>query len=342
MRRISPCHAQTIALRKNKKNDKIAPMRIVAFFTMMGSILLLGNCQQTFAGNTYRRTGTPVIHTQTPIPNQATSNYYNSASNPLIPTRPLAQPAQPAPKPKWAKAVCVMDPRTGRVLYGYNENVRRQVASTQKIITALCICDVGDMDHLITIKKEDREKTGKTWLTKISPGEQYTRGAMLRAMLTGSFNNVAYALARDAAGSEDAFATRMNARARRMKMHNSHFANPHGLPGPQYSTARDMAIAGCYAYVNPIIRTCVDATSYNFILNDGETHTMGNTNKLLLHPDLQWVNGMKTGYTNAAGHCLVSSGSLNGRAVVVVILGCPNRPSLWKESERYLRWAMNM
>lgn len=317
-------------------------MRIVAFFTMLSSVLLLGNCQQTYAGNAYRRAGTPVIHTQTPIPNQATSAYYNTAANPLIPTRPLAQPALPAPKPRWAKAVCVMDPRTGRVLYGYNENERRQVASTQKIITALCICDAGDMNHLITIKKEDWEKTGKTWLSQIAPGEQYTRGAMLRAMLTGSFNNVAYALARDAAGSEAAFANRMNARARRMKMHNSHFANPHGLPGPQYSTARDMAIAGCYAYVNPIIRTCVDAPSYHFILNNGKTRTMGNTNKLLHRADMQWVNGMKTGYTNAAGHCLVSSGTLNGRAVVVVVLGCPNRNSLWKESEKYLRWAMNM
>lgn len=314
-------------------------MRIVAFITALSSLFLLSNCQQTYARNAYRQTGAPVVHTQTPIPTQA--NYY-AAANPLIPSRPLAQPAKPAPNPRWAKAVCVMDPRTGRVLYGYNENERRQVASTQKIMTALCVCDAGDMDHLITIKREDWTQTGKTWLNDIRSGEQYTRRSMLQAMLTGSYNNVAYALARDAAGSEAAFVKRMNARARRMKMRNSHFANPHGLPGPQYSTAKDMAIAGCYAYVNPIIRECTDTTVFNFPLASGKVRTMNNTNKLLREPDLYWVNGMKTGVTNAAGHCLVSSGTLNGRAVVVVVLGCPNRPTLWKESETYLRWAMNM
>lgn len=73
----------------------------------------------------------------------------------------------------------------------------------------------------------------------------------------------------DAAGSEEAFVARMNARARRMKMHNSHFANPHGLPGAQYSTAKDMALAACYAYVNPIIRECVDTPTYFFTTADG-------------------------------------------------------------------------
>lgn len=316
-------------------------MRAIALISVLSFIGLLGSCQTTYAGNAYRQGRTPVIHGQTPMPT-IQQNRYGSEANPLIPTRALSQPATPAPSPKGAEAVCVMDPRTGRILYGYHENERRQVASTQKIITALCVCDAGDIDQLMTIKPEDKRNVAPTRLNDIASGEQYTRRSMLQAMLTGSYNNVAYGLARDVAGSEAAFVDRMNARARRMRMYNSHFVNPHGLPGPQYSTAKDMATAACYAYVNPIIRPMIDAPSFSFILANGRARNMNNTNKLLNKPHLHWVNGMKTGYTNAAGHCLISSGTLHGQAVIVVVLGCKNRTQLWSESEKYLRWAMGV
>ena len=314
-------------------------MRILALISSICSIGILCNCQPTYAGSSYRYGGAPVIHGQTPVP-QVNSYGYNAGHGRLVPARPLAQPHTPAPKAQWAKAVCVMDPRTGRVLFSHNADERRQVASTQKIVTALCVCDAGDMDHLVTISADDHKKGYSTGLRQIKPGQQFTRRSMLQAMLTGSYNNVAYALARDAAGSEEAFVARMNARARRMKMHNSHFANPHGLPGAQYSTAKDMALAACYAYVNPIIRECVDTPTYYFTLADGSPRQMNNTNKLL--NKYAWVNGMKTGYTDAAGHCLISSGAMNGQAVVVVVLGCPNRKTLWSESEKYLKWAMGV
>lgn len=313
-------------------------MRILALISCVCSLFMMCNCQTSYAGSTYRYNGAPVVHSQTPIPQ--TNNYsYTNTRNKLVPSRPLAQPAKQAPVPKWAKAICVMDPYTGRVLFAHNADEKRQVASTQKIMTALCICDAGDMNHLVTIDADDRKKGYSTGLP-VRPGQQFTRGAMLQAMLTGSYNNVAYALARDAAGSEEAFVARMNARARRMKMRNSHFANPHGLPGAQYSTARDMAIAGCHAYVNPTIRYIVGTKSCSFTMADGTQRPMNNTNKLLAKHS--WINGMKTGYTDAAGHCLISSGSMNGQAVVVVVLGCPNRNTLWSESERYLKWAMRV
>jgi D-alanyl-D-alanine carboxypeptidase (penicillin-binding protein 5/6) len=86
----------------------------------------------------------------------------------------------------------------------------------------------------------------------------------------------------------------------------------------------------------------IDAPHYDFVLASGRVRSMNNTNKLLTKPGLHWVNGMKTGYTNAAGHCLISSGSLNGRAVVVVVLGCTARQQIFTESEKYLRWAMGV
>lgn len=317
-------------------------MRFLALLTTMGSALLLGQCQQTFAGNQYRggasqNQGAPVTHSQTPAPH-ISGGAFGALSSELVPSRPLAKPTTPAPRPI-CEAVCVIDPRTGRILYGHNENVRRQVASTQKIITALCVCDAGNLDKIVTIQKEDKTRVTPIRLNQVKPGEKYTRRALLQAMLTGSYNDIAHALARDTAGSMEAFVHRMNARARRMSMHNSHFANPHGLPAPQYSTARDMAIAACHAYVNPTIRHFVDIPSFSFTLANGAPRHMNNTNKLL--SKYAWVNGMKTGYTNAAGRCLISSGAYNGQAVIVVVLGCP-KSKIWAESEKYLRWALGV
>lgn len=313
-------------------------MRVLALITSLSTLFILANCQQTYAGNHNKRYSSSAgIQGQTTIQGYR-SNPYAAATNPLAPVRPLAQPSTPAPKPNCA-AVCVIDPRTGRILYGHNENERRQVASTQKIITALCVCDAGNLDKPVTIKKEDKVNTQPIRLAQAREGEVYTRRELLQAMLTGSFNDIAYALARDVAGSQAAFAKLMNARARRMKMYNSHFANPHGLPAAQYSTARDMAIAACHAYMNPTIREFVDIPHVDFTLASGKKRAMNNTNKLL--QKYEWVNGMKTGYTNAAGRCLISSGSINGRAVIVVVLGCA-KPKIWAESEKYLKWAMGV
>ena len=269
-------------------------------------------------------------HKPAPIPQEARNvrRPYNSSLNP---SRPLRTPDTPAPRPDCA-AVCVIDPYNGNVLYGYNANTRRQVASTQKIITALCVCDTKDLDKMVTIKASDR--LAPPIRLNLKAGEQYSRRELLQAMLTGSFNDVAVSLARDCAGSVDAFVDRMNARARRMRMHNTHFANPNGLPAQQYSTAYDMALAACYAYNNRTIRSMINIPAYELRRNNGSVRMIRSTNRLLTsHP---WVQGMKTGYTNLAGKCLISCAASNGRAVIVVVLGSTSR-KIWGESLKYLR-----
>ena len=270
---------------------------------------------------------------KTPAQQQPQKTYN---TNGLVPARPLARPRGIAPQPNCA-AVCVIDPRTGNVIYAHNAHARRQVASTQKIVTALCISDIGNLNKWVTIAEEDAKappiKLG------LKPGTRYRRGDLLRVMLTGSYNDVALTLARDAAGSVDAFVARMNARARRMRMYDSHFANPNGLPAEQYSTAYDMALAACYAYNNPFIRKCINIPQFTFRLADGKEREIKSTNKLL--KEHSWVQGMKTGYTKAAGKCLISCASMNGQGVIVVVLGStPDK--IWNESLKYLRWALNL
>ncbi len=317
-------------------------MRFFVYIAAVCITAMASSCSQVNAGymsgRNYnnRRAYVPAVHTQAPIPSAA-GKAYSSRNSALIPPRPLATPSRPAPTPNCG-AVCVIDPRTGRVLFGHNEHERRQVASTQKIITALCACDAGELDRKMTITQEDKNSVSPI-RSKLKAGESYTRGAIMHAMLTASCNDLAQALARDSAGSVQKFVQRMNARAKRMRMYNSHFVNPSGLPGPQYSTAYDMALAACYAYANPVIRDFINDRQVVLTRPNGQQLTLNNTNKLL--STYSWVQGMKTGYTNAAKRCLISCGSTNGRAVIVVILGCEKK-RIWAESEKYLKWALNV
>jgi len=210
------------------------------------------------------------------------------------------------------------------------------VASTQKIITALCVLDDGPVDRIVDIEASD----GSCEPTKLGlrAGERYTRRDLLRVLLVKSANDVGRALARDVAGSQESFAAMMNRKAASLGMRNSHFRNPHGLTEPgQYSTARDMAIAARAAYRSPLIRSYVSLKGTTFQFNSGRTRHLENTNKVL--KALPYCNGMKTGTTNASGRCLVSTGSLNGRAVVAVVLKS-NTANIWADSEKLLRWAL--
>lgn len=310
----------------------LAHMRTLAFSLVLSIVALTTSCQTTYSNETawdqqQRTTGQPTVTVQPSIP---------PSRSRLVPSRALSIPRVPPPAPDCA-AVCVLDPRTGRVLYAHNAHARRQVASTQKIVTALCVCDMGNLNKAVTIAPEDL-KVSPIRLN-LKPGTSYRRGDLLQAMLTGSFNDVAVTLARDAAGSVEAFVNRMNARARRMRMYNTHFANPNGLPAEQYSTAYDMALAACYAYNNPIIRRCINVPQYNFRMADGRIKKIESTNKLL--SKYSWVQGMKTGYTNAAGKCLISCASQRGQSVIVVVLGSTSS-KIWGESMKYLRWAFGM
>lgn len=280
-----------------------------------------------------RRTVTPgAMHRPTAIPRAAR----NTRRNALLPARALRMPDAPPPTPNCA-AVCVIDPKTGKVLFSHNGDERRQVASTQKIITALCVCDAGDLDKTVTIRASDCK--APPIRLRMRPGQEFKKMELLKAMLISSYNDVAVALARDTAGSVESFVERMNARARRMRMYNTNFANPNGLPAEQYSTANDMALAACWAYTNPTIRSIINIPEYQLEMPDGNYRTIRNTNRLLRTQP--WVHGMKTGYTNLAGKCLISCGSHNGRAVIVVVLGSTNA-RIWGESMKYLKWALQM
>jgi D-alanyl-D-alanine carboxypeptidase (penicillin-binding protein 5/6) len=172
----------------------------------------------------------------------------------------------------------------------------------------------------------------------LKPGEVYSRRDLLKVLMVKSANDVGRALARDVGGDQESFAAMMNRKSAAMGMRNSNFKNPHGLTEPgQYSTARDMAIAARFAYRSPLLRSYTATKAFTFRFNDGRTRLLENTNKVL--KTLPYCDGMKTGTTNASGRCLISSGSLNGRSVIAVVLKS-NTPNIWSDSTKLLRWAL--
>lgn len=235
-----------------------------------------------------------------------------------------------------AQRVIVIDPRGEEILFEKNADLRGQVASTQKLLTALILVEDGNLDQMITIQKEDTDCAPTRFGLKV--GEQYSRRQLLTALLVRSFNDIAQALARDNAGSVEAFAQKMNARAAQLGMHNSHFANPHGLPNEeQYSTARDMSIVARAVDTWPAIREMICRKTYDFKKNDGTSIMLINTNRVMRN--YAACDGMKTGYTNAAGYCLISSGEINGRRRIVVVLN-GGSGSVWSDSQALLEWSL--
>jgi serine-type D-Ala-D-Ala carboxypeptidase (penicillin-binding protein 5/6) len=235
-----------------------------------------------------------------------------------------------------ANSVVVVDARTGAVLHEKNADQPRPAASTQKLLTALIVAETGYLDRPVRVEPVDT--FAEPVRLNIRPGEFYQRIDLLRALLVKSPNDVARCLARDNAGSIEAFADRMNAKAQLLGATHSHFLNPNGLPIPgQYSTARDLAVIARAAYANPTIRSIVCLPQLVFRYANGRTRELENTNKVLKR--LPFCNGMKTGYTEAAGHCLIASGSRPGRDIIVVVLG-DTKSGVWTDAASLLSWGL--
>ena len=246
--------------------------------------------------------------------------------------------ATPSPPDVKGASVVVVDANSGDVLFQRNPDEKRPVGSTQKLLTSLIVAEQGNLDKQVVIDPID-EMAEPTTL-QLKPGTSYTKGTLLTALLVKSPNDVARALGRDTGGSLEDFANLMNRKAASLGMNSSHFVNPNGLPADdQYSTASDMSKVARAAYANPILRPIMATKYLPFRYADGHVHMLRNTNQTMR--DNWFCTGMKTGYTDKAKHCLVSSGSYNGKEVITVILGS-TKERVFADSARMLRWALGL
>lgn len=236
-----------------------------------------------------------------------------------------------------AGRVIVINPATDEVLFEKESTLRGPIASTQKLLTALLVCEKGNLDQIVTIELSDTQCAPVRFGLK--EGETYSRRQLLTALLVKSSNDIAQALARDNAGSIAAFVEKMNAKAEEFGLKNSHFVNPHGLPDEeeQFSTAADLSKIAKAADAVPEIREMIKLQTYDFLRNDGKTVQLANTNRVLR--TCGYCDGMKTGYTNDSGYCLVASGEKNGKRRIVVVLNGTSS-GVWRDAQALLEWAL--
>jgi D-alanyl-D-alanine carboxypeptidase (penicillin-binding protein 5/6) len=235
-----------------------------------------------------------------------------------------------------AESAALIDSFTGEFLYLKNENAIQYPASSTKILTALLVIEAGDLDKLVTVDISDT-KVEPTKL-ELQPGEQYTRRQLLYGLMLKSANDVAMTLARDNAGSVDAFAEKMTRRAAELGATNSHFANPNGLHDlTHYTTARDLALIARAAMEQPFFRQLVSTVYYTWKSPKGVVYQLRNHNRLLRH--FAGCNGLKTGYTSAAQQVLVSSALREGHEVISVVLHT-DKPGIWEDSKALLTYGL--
>jgi len=249
-----------------------------------------------------------------------------------------AEPVPPAPSLD-AKAYLLYDYTSNQILLNQNGDARVEPASLTKMMTAY-LTFAALKQNKLTLRQEVLPSAeairpqGEESRMFLDAAQHVTVADLLRGLIVQSGNDAARVLAETIATNEAAFAEKMNAEAQRLGMQNTHFVNATGLPNPQhYSSAYDMArlaaaIVRDYPQHYPLY--ALREFQYNNI-------KQFNRNRLLwLDP---YVDGMKTGHTDSAGFCLVSSAKRDGRRLISVLLGAPSDNLRASESQRLLNYG---
>jgi D-alanyl-D-alanine carboxypeptidase (penicillin-binding protein 5/6) len=247
----------------------------------------------------------------TPVPPYGSPSPYPTALR--TPDIPKLEPVLSAP------SGALIDLDSGRVLYAKGADIRRPIASTTKIMTALLVLRDARLRDEVTVSPLAAAQGGAS-LGLVS-GERIQVRDLMYALMLQSSNDAAVALAEHVSGSVDAFVERMNQRARGMELRDTRFHSPNGLDDRGYSTALDLARITARALRNPAFARIVRTKFYRVPSPDGGQRHVQNRNALLwLYPG---ALGVKSGFTSAAGSCLVAAAERSELRLVSVVLGAP-------------------
>lgn len=253
----------------------------------------------------------------------------------LLPFNALAQALSPPPIA--ARAYYLLDTLSGQALAGQSEEDRFEPASLTKLMTAYLVFTA------IRERKLDPSKTAtvseKAWKTGgsrmfVEPRKPVTVADLLRGMIVQSGNDATIALAEAVAGTEETFAQLMNREAKRLGLRNSNFVNSTGMPAVNhYATARDMAVLAA-ALIRDFPGDYALYSQKEFTWNG---ITQANRNRLLWLDTT--VDGVKTGFTEAAGYCLVASAKRGERRLVSVVMGAQSDALRMSENQKLLNFG---
>lgn len=216
-----------------------------------------------------------------------------------------------------ASYAAAIDMATKTVLYEKNSNVKASMASTTKIMTCIIACEQGDFDQTVIVTNEMLEGTQGS-LLYLKDGDSITLYDLIVGSMLASGNDAANVIAFAISGSLEAFCNLMNEYAQKIGMQNTNFETPSGLDSKNhYSTAYDMTLLGAYALKDETFSSICKMQSAEIKIN-GESQTVYNHNKLL--SSNEDCVGIKTGYTDNSGRCLVSAYKYKSSTIIIVTL----------------------
>ena len=233
-----------------------------------------------------------------------------------------------------AKAAIVMDAATGKVLYSKNAEEQHFPASTTKIMSLIVALEHGNLDDVVITSEHAASTEGSS--LSLSKGENLKMLDLLYGIMLISGNDATVAVAEHISGSVENFAKLMTQKAHAIGANDTNFTNSNGLPDPKhFTTAHDLARIAAYGYQKPLFTEIVN-TKHKVIPWAGVDYgrDLYNENRML------WLyeggNGVKTGYTDAAGRCLVSGAKRNGIQLIAVVL---DSDTMWDDSIALLNYG---
>jgi D-alanyl-D-alanine carboxypeptidase (penicillin-binding protein 5/6) len=250
---------------------------------------------------------------------------------------PAASARVARPSLSTASAGIVVDARSGETLLSKRADLRRPIASTTKLMTALLTLESGKLNRTFAAPAYNALPAESK--INLRRGERMKVRDLLTALLLESANDAAVDLAVGVAGSKQAFVAEMNTRARQLGLRNTHYANPIGLDATgNYSSARDLATLARKLMANPTFAKIVDRPRAT--LRSGD-HVRTIRNRNLLIGRYRFVDGVKTGHTATAHYVLVGAAHGNGGKIVSVVLGEPSEGARDADSLALLRWGVD-
>ena len=236
-----------------------------------------------------------------------------------------------------SRRYAVYDRASKTVIYGKDEDKQTAMASTTKIMTSLVVLEnCNNLNDTITVDKKSAQTGGST--LGIKEGDKITINDLLYGLMLRSGNDAAVALAEYIGGSVEGFAKMMNEKAKEIGLENTNFVTPNGLDNPNhYTTATELAELTDFALDNEKFAEIVK-TKYKTISINGNPREIKNTNELLLS-DVEGIYGVKTGFTNNAGRCLVTAVKRNDMDLIFVVLGADTREDRAKDSLKLINYA---
>jgi D-alanyl-D-alanine carboxypeptidase (penicillin-binding protein 5/6) len=246
------------------------------------------------------------------------------------------------PPPSGASAVYLLNPDTRGVYYQRNADDERAMASTTKMMTALVAVSTLPLETRITVGPDTVIPASfNASVAGLRVGDVLTLRELLYALLLPSGDDAAIAIADGVAGSPASFVQLMNAQAGLLGLTRTHYANVHGLDDPlQYSTAHDLALLAARALDEPAIATVVATPTMALpATGDHAAYHFTNTNQLLTDHSYPGVIGVKTGFTDNAGHCLVFAALTPQGRLIGVELNEPDDPARFTDAQALLDWG---